>query len=77
MMNSPYYFGPPVLGDPVYENYNSVLAKFVCFFKRRSYEMRCNAAGVSFNSMGTYQEIIHRLLTNKTPGKHTKKICKC
>jgi hypothetical protein len=19
MMNSPYYFGPPVLGDPVYE----------------------------------------------------------
>lgn len=60
------------------ENYNSVLAKFVggkrvCFFKRGSYEMRCNAAGVSFNSMGTYQEIIHRHLTKKTPGKHTKK----
>jgi hypothetical protein len=60
------------------ENYNSVLTKFVggkrvCFFKRGSYEMRYNAAGVSFNRMGTYQEMIHRHLTKKTPGKHTKK----
>jgi hypothetical protein len=25
MMNSPYYFGPPVLGDPVYLSYTFVI----------------------------------------------------
>lgn len=60
------------------ESYNAVVAKFVggkrvCLTNRGSYEMRCNAAAVSYNSKGTYLRQIHKSLTNRSPGTHTKR----
>lgn len=61
------------------ECYNSVLAKFIGgkrinFSARRSYQTRCEAALISYNSNpGQLSAIIHKSVTNTSPGEHTKK----
>lgn len=60
------------------ESFNSVVAKFVGgkrvnFAKRGSYEMRCNAAGLSFNERGMYHETLHHAITGRSAGIYTQR----
>ncbi|XP_071055949.1 uncharacterized protein [Onthophagus taurus] len=59
------------------ESYNSVVCKFIGgkrinFGLRNSYEMRCEAAGISYSSTGNYYELLHNAF-NKTTSTVTKK----
>ncbi|XP_050306062.1 uncharacterized protein LOC126745672 isoform X2 [Anthonomus grandis grandis] len=60
------------------EHYNSIVSKFVGgkrinFCKRGSYEARCEAAALSFNSGGSYYEILHKTAIGTSPRSFTKR----
>ncbi|CAH1183072.1 unnamed protein product [Ceutorhynchus assimilis] len=59
------------------EHYNSVVCKFVggkriLFSKRGSYQTRCEAAALSFNSGGNYYRFLHETV-GSSPQRYTKK----
>lgn len=60
------------------EQYNNVVAKFtggkrVNFTSRGSYQLRCNAAAVSYNAKGSFHSYFHKTVTSRSPGLYTKK----
>lgn len=60
------------------EQYNSIVAKFVGgkrinYSMKGSYEMRCEAAAISYNNTGEYFAAIHKSAVKKSPGIYTKK----
>lgn len=65
------------------EHYNSVVCKFVGgkrvnYSLRGSYQTRCEAAALSFNSKGDYYRNINKTATGKSPSHFTKKhVFKC
>lgn len=63
------------------EHYNSVVCKFIGgkrinFCRKGSYQTRCQAAAVSFNSKEDYYRVIHKVANEKSPGHFTKKFLK-
>lgn len=69
------------LNNTVCEGYNSLVAKFIGgkhinFSCRGSYEMRCNAAAISFNSKGRFHGNFHKSVTTRSPGLYTKILIK-
>lgn len=63
------------------ETYNSVVAKFVGgkrlnFSLKGSYEVRCKAAAVSYNTDGNFIcTVLKRLSSSGTTGLHVEKFC--
>lgn len=60
------------------EHYNSVVCKFVGgkrvnYSLRGSYQTRCKAAALSYNTCGEYYKILGKLATGETPKAFTKK----
>lgn len=60
------------------EQYNNVVAKFVGgkrinYTSRGSYELRCNAAAIAYNTRGTFHNYFHKKITGRSPGIFTKK----
>lgn len=65
------------LTNNIAECYNNLIAKFiggkiVDHWKKGSYGLRCHAAGITFNEEPEYYSIIHKSITGKSPGEHTK-----
>ncbi|XP_050306168.1 uncharacterized protein LOC126743213 isoform X2 [Anthonomus grandis grandis] len=67
------------MDNNVAEHYNSVVCKFIGgkrinFSKRGSYQIRCEAAALSYNlGSGEYHRQIFKSIAEKSPSGHTKK----
>lgn len=60
------------------ESYNSIVCKFaggkrINFALKGSYETRCEAAAISYNSKGEYYRVVHKAITAHSPSKATKR----